>query len=122
MTPREKVSNLLEALGFDLQAEEIEWVKGAHSHYAHDVLERWRGNGYRISDRKAVEFTGLDSVTACAKGLVVKPNEPDSQYYGDYTVEAVKHASEPVKTKRKSRERKPKTQFPHLARLRDLLT
>ncbi len=88
MTPREKVSNLLEALGFDIQAEDIVWVKGAHSHITHDVLERWRGTGYK--DGEAIEITGLDSVTECAKGLTVKPNKPGSEYYGDYTCEAVK--------------------------------
>lgn len=93
MTPREKVSNLLEALGFDIQADDIVWVKGAHSHNTHDVLERWRANGYK--DGKAIEITGLDSVTECARGLTVEVNEPGSQYYGDFTCAAVKN---PVKS------------------------
>jgi hypothetical protein len=91
-TPRERVAAHLEDLGIIVYPEDIITLEGAWRHRRMDCLDHWTVYGIDAQGKR-VEITGINTLTKCQRGIVLKPNERGSPYYGDFTAEPKPRAS-----------------------------
>lgn len=94
-TPRERLAaHLLDAHGIDVDPAAISVPEGFYRTSYADCVERWNVRG---TDRtgKAVEVSGLDSVTDCARyGVTLDPDADGCGVYGDFAAEAKRPPAE----------------------------
>jgi len=87
-TPRERMDKHLAAYGIAIgHPDDISVTTGYWTHTTADVTERWRVRGEK--DGKRIEVTGLDSLTRCYRGCIIRPAKPSDEVYGDYVVSAL---------------------------------
>jgi len=83
-TPKERLAAHLQAFGYNVEPEDIRHVHGGKHKTLNDILEYWSVavNG--------VEIQGGDTVSKCAKGIVLEKNTPETCLYGDFVAYPVK--------------------------------
>lgn len=82
-TKREKVADMLEASGFNVQAEDIKIVRGPKA--KSDIIECWHAFGKHHGE--TVDISSCHTLTELAsKGIAFEQGTPLAQIYGDYLV------------------------------------
>jgi len=85
-TPKERLAAHLRKLGYDVESEDIRHVHGGKHKTLNDTLECWSV----IVD--GVEIQGGDTVSKCAKGIVLEKNRPETCLYGEFVAYPVKQS------------------------------
>lgn len=78
-----RVADHLLDLGYALNDEDIHYVNGGIHKTLNDTIECWHADVADPKTGKEVSIYSAYTLTQCAAGIVLEPNTPDSDLYGD---------------------------------------